>query len=138
LCDRFAGRRVLFTLSKDNHLDWVADWAGFYASVHGCDAGDKRRHRDFVCRDPGDDRSPPKWAAVPVRCPDSAVWRVHYIAGMTSDSAVASRVQFQHFKAINTGWREDRYLPGVIAGPDVRVDADLAESMARVAWPDRP
>jgi hypothetical protein len=35
---RFAGRRVLFTLSKNNRLDWIVDWASFMASVHGCDA----------------------------------------------------------------------------------------------------
>jgi hypothetical protein len=35
---RFAGRRVITTLSKDNPLDWIGDWAAFNAKVHGADA----------------------------------------------------------------------------------------------------
>jgi hypothetical protein len=35
---RFAGRRVITTLSKDNPLDWIRDWAAFNAKVHGADA----------------------------------------------------------------------------------------------------
>lgn len=35
---RFAGRRVLHTLSKDNEVRWIVDWIRFYAAVHGADA----------------------------------------------------------------------------------------------------
>lgn len=35
---RYAGRRVLYTLTKDNDLDWLADWARFHAVNHGADA----------------------------------------------------------------------------------------------------
>ena len=34
----FAGRRVITTLSKDNSLDWIQDWATFNARIHGADA----------------------------------------------------------------------------------------------------
>jgi hypothetical protein len=34
----FRGRRVLVTLSKDNPLIWIRDWAHFFAKKHGCDA----------------------------------------------------------------------------------------------------
>lgn len=36
--DVFADRRVLFTLSKDNHLPWIRDWIAFAADHHGADA----------------------------------------------------------------------------------------------------
>src|SRR5690606_28537935 len=32
-----AGRRVLFSINKDNRLDWVADWARWHAVLHGTD-----------------------------------------------------------------------------------------------------
>lgn len=35
---RFAGRRVMLTLSKDNPLSWIRDWAAFNVQVHGADA----------------------------------------------------------------------------------------------------
>lgn len=33
-----AGRRVLMTLSRDNPLPWIRDWATFYVRLHGADA----------------------------------------------------------------------------------------------------
>lgn len=38
LSEHFAGRRVLFTMSKDNDLDWIAEWARWHARRHGTDA----------------------------------------------------------------------------------------------------
>ena len=38
LSHRFAGRRVLHTLSKDNDVRWIIDWIRYYAGVHGADA----------------------------------------------------------------------------------------------------
>ena len=38
LSDRFAGRRVLHTLSKDNEPRWIVDWIRYYQRVHGADA----------------------------------------------------------------------------------------------------
>lgn len=37
-CAAFAGRNVLLTLSRDNPLEWIADWARFHAAEHGADA----------------------------------------------------------------------------------------------------
>jgi len=37
-CAAFAGRRVIFTLSKDNPLAWIQDWARYNVRVHGADA----------------------------------------------------------------------------------------------------
>jgi hypothetical protein len=34
----FAGRRVLFTQSKDNRFEWLADWIRYNRDVHGADA----------------------------------------------------------------------------------------------------
>lgn len=36
--DLFAGRRVLFTLSKNNHLGWIQDWIRFARDIHGAEA----------------------------------------------------------------------------------------------------
>lgn len=38
LSDRFAGRRVLHTLSRNNDIAWIIDWMRFYVMVHGADA----------------------------------------------------------------------------------------------------
>lgn len=38
LSARFAGRRVLHTLSKDNEPRWIIDWIRYYQQVHGADA----------------------------------------------------------------------------------------------------
>ena len=37
-CSRFAARRIILTLSKDNPLAWVRDWVLFNVRVHGADA----------------------------------------------------------------------------------------------------
>ena len=37
-CSQFADRKVLYTLSKDNPLNWIRDWATFYVRIHGVDA----------------------------------------------------------------------------------------------------
>lgn len=33
----FSGSRLLFTMSKDNELAWIAEWARYHARVHGTD-----------------------------------------------------------------------------------------------------
>ncbi|WP_157933066.1 hypothetical protein [Roseovarius salinarum] len=33
----FSGRKVMFTLSRNNNLQWIEDWARFYAVHHGID-----------------------------------------------------------------------------------------------------
>ncbi|WP_196259824.1 hypothetical protein [Pelagibacterium limicola] len=37
-CDVFAGRRLLFTMNKDNDLGWISTWARWYAAMHGTNA----------------------------------------------------------------------------------------------------
>src|SRR5262249_39706879 len=36
--DIFHGRRVIFTMSKNNPIEWILDWARFNRDVHGADA----------------------------------------------------------------------------------------------------
>lgn len=36
--ERFAGRRVVHTLSRNNDIAWVLEWLRFYVKVHGADA----------------------------------------------------------------------------------------------------
>lgn len=38
LAPTFRGRKVLLTLSRDNDLEWIRDWARFHARLHGIDA----------------------------------------------------------------------------------------------------
>ena len=37
-CASFAGRRLLFTMSKDNDLAWIAEWARWHQRLHKADA----------------------------------------------------------------------------------------------------
>lgn len=56
LGDAFAGRRVMFTMNKDNDLDWMALWADWHARLHGVDAiivfdnGSTRYGTDAIAR----------------------------------------------------------------------------------------
>lgn len=36
--DLFKGKRVIMTISRNNKLEWIADWAHFYAKEHGANA----------------------------------------------------------------------------------------------------
>jgi hypothetical protein len=36
--DQLAGRRILFTMSKDNELAWIREWAHYHAVLQGVDA----------------------------------------------------------------------------------------------------
>lgn len=36
--DLFRGRRTVFTMNKNNKLEWIHDWVRFYVDRHGCDA----------------------------------------------------------------------------------------------------
>ena len=36
--DHFAGKNVLFAISKDNRLEWIEDWLRYYVKVHGANA----------------------------------------------------------------------------------------------------
>jgi hypothetical protein len=38
LSQALAGSRLLFTMSKDNDLDWIRSWADYHARRHGADA----------------------------------------------------------------------------------------------------
>ena len=37
-CERFARRRLLFTINKNNELGWIREWAEYHARAHGTDA----------------------------------------------------------------------------------------------------
>lgn len=36
--DAFAGKNVVYAISKDNHLDWIQDWLRYYVKEHGANA----------------------------------------------------------------------------------------------------
>lgn len=35
---RFAGRRVVYSINKNNRLQWICDWIRFHRDIHGADA----------------------------------------------------------------------------------------------------
>jgi hypothetical protein len=37
-CDIFRDKRVLFTISKNNRLEWIQDWVRYHRDVHGANA----------------------------------------------------------------------------------------------------
>ena len=37
-CAALAGRRLLFTINKNNDLAWIREWASYHARLHGADA----------------------------------------------------------------------------------------------------
>ena len=37
-CAELAGKRILFSINKDNELGWIREWANYHARVHGTDA----------------------------------------------------------------------------------------------------
>lgn len=38
VAEKFAGRRILTNLNRDNDLDWIEEWARYHARRHGADA----------------------------------------------------------------------------------------------------
>ena len=38
LAEKFAGRRILTTLNRDNDVEWIEEWARYHARHHGADA----------------------------------------------------------------------------------------------------
>lgn len=38
MLDLFAGHRAMFTMSKNNRLEWILDWARFHRDIHGVTA----------------------------------------------------------------------------------------------------
>jgi hypothetical protein len=38
MSDFFAGRRVIFTMSKNNRREWIQDWVRYHRDVHGANA----------------------------------------------------------------------------------------------------
>jgi hypothetical protein len=37
-CAELSGKRILFTINKDNDPAWIREWANFHACMHGADA----------------------------------------------------------------------------------------------------
>ena len=51
---------------------------------------------------------PPKWAAVPRRCPVNAQWTAHSINDWRGARGLTSCFCYRHFKEINDHWKYDR------------------------------
>jgi hypothetical protein len=64
--------RSIFELAECSTTGYVQGSARYVENATRV-APDVRRHRDFVCYLPHRSESPPKWAAVPSRCPEESV-----------------------------------------------------------------
>ena len=92
---QLSGRRVLFTMSKDNEPGWIAEWARYHARVQGADA--------VILFDNGSGRHPPAEALAALQSvPELAAiavlsWPQIYGA---PDPAVLNNPFYTHFLQI--------------------------------------
>jgi hypothetical protein len=80
-----------------------------------------------------DDRCPPKWAAVPARCPKTAQWMVHLVAGM-NERAPLSTASYRHFRQVNTHWKYDRSQREKFDPARHYMDEELKAAFDKVRW----
>ncbi len=92
----------------------------------------KRQWKNFSLRDIH--LSPPKWAAVPGRCPEHAHWSVHEIVGMEARTMKLEDIGYRHFHNISTGWKKTRATIDRSAGVRVATDTALQAAFAKVRW----
>ena len=82
-------------------------YPGYWIESATKSVGKYPRHFDFCHRSVNSAKLPPKWIVAPRRCPIQADWLPHRVSGMDSD-ALSSLATFRHFRAISTGWRDQR------------------------------
>jgi hypothetical protein len=51
---------------------------------------------------------------------------VHDIAGMAADAEASATAALRHFKAINTNWKLERWIPEPLDPVHHRLDTELA------------
>lgn len=108
--------------SRTGYLRFDSVWVENAAAN---DAGEARRHRDYIYRrTPKPRPASKKWALVPSRCPPQSQWCVHLVTGMKRDRAASSHVTLRHFAAISTNWKSRRWVPER-PGPTHEVDQEL-------------
>lgn len=108
-------------------------------------AGALCRHRDFKYRlKPRPvrrfglaridaNRCASKYAVVPARCPERALWDVHRIRGWLPALIPTSDVSFRHFRMINTNWKYDRG-DEIYHADDVARDDAWIKACKQVRW----
>ncbi|MEO1313640.1 MAG: hypothetical protein AAFV27_07155, partial [Pseudomonadota bacterium] len=87
-------------------------------------AGRLPRHDDFLQYVIDAPACNMKWAVCPAKCKDEHQWMVHKIRWMKSEKNHS--FLFRHFKAINTGWKDQRHQPRTFKPEDLAVDDALA------------
>jgi len=119
-------RSSVFDRVLNNRTGYICYGGEWVENVRAEPPDAQRRHAQFRYRLP---RSPtpvrPKWAIVPACCPPKSQWRVHDVAGMRSDRLASKGVLTQHFRAINTNWKFERWRPEELT-PSHILDAELA------------
>jgi hypothetical protein len=93
------------------------------ATIHACGP---RRHMHYrhAVRGPVKPTTD-KWTVVPARTPPDGQWLVHVVDGMTPDKT-SKVVSTRHFRAINTNWRFQRWVPERPDERDHVLDHELA------------
>jgi hypothetical protein len=122
-----AGRESIFDLAQQSRTGYV-NFSGIWIENAAIDdAGEARRHRQYIYRNaPMPRPTAPKWAVAPSRCTSLPQWCVHWIAGLTSDSEASSKALHRHFSAITTNWKSRRWVPER-PGAAHQVDQELVE-----------
>jgi hypothetical protein len=122
------------------HGTWILDAIGTATTTE-----DARRHRDYELRlNPRPvrrfgllkvdaNRCAAKYAVVPARCPERALWDTHRIRNWIPGLLPATDILFRHFRPISTNWKydRDRTEHGM---DDVQRDEAWITARARVRW----
>ncbi|WLR97746.1 hypothetical protein [Shinella sumterensis] len=74
---------------------------------------------------------PPKWTAVPRRCPEKAQWGVHRILSWLPAMRVSTDFCYRHFREITSNWKYDRLDRDAFDPAVHEIDQDLIDYFAR-------
>jgi len=78
---------------------------------------------------------PPKWTAVPSRCPAHAQWTPHRIKGWLISAVLFDHnFSFRHFREISTHWKYDRTVRKIFDADSYAFDQRMRASFATVQW----
>ena len=79
-------------------------------------------------------RCPPKWTVAPRRCPVSAQWKTHTIAGWLNGRVLSSGFLYRHFREIGDSWKYDRTTRTPFDPRKHFDDIELRRAFEGIAW----
>jgi hypothetical protein len=77
---------------------------------------------------------PTKWAAVPSRCSEDALWTTHEIVGMRPQDLKPAQTCYRHFLKITTNWKTNRRDMESSGLAGHKQDTKLQQAFAKVQW----